>query len=401
VEWNKQLLAAAEAEDGFMTLKGVRTAAMMHLAMHDALSAIRHEYAPYALQADAPDADPIFAASQAAYEIALSQYPKQSVQWQMLLASTAHASGAAWQRSVELGKAAATAVLDSRKSDKWDSQAEYRFHPMGPGVYAEFREHSGTPEGFVFGAGWATVKPFALLRPDQFRVGPPPAIDSKEYAAAFDEVKDVGAFASRTRTANQTHLAMWWKEFVEASHNRLARDLVVRDRLELTRAARLFALLNMSIFDGYVSSFDSKFFYNHWRPYTAIHWADKDGNPATELDAQWDNLHKHTYAFPSYPSAHGTVCGAAMTVMAATFGEKREIWMETREVDKAGPMSGKIAMNPPTRSFESFAAAALECAMSRVYLGIHFRYDSVAGNELGHKVGGYVVEKYLTPVRGL
>jgi len=401
VEWNKQLLAAAEAEDGFMTLKGVRTAAMMHLAMHDALSAIRHEYAPYALQADVPDADPIFAASQAAYEIALSQYPKQSVQWQMLLASTAHASGAAWQRSVELGKAAATAVLDSRKSDKWDSQAEYRFHPMGPGVYAEFREHSGTPEGFVFGAGWATVKPFALVRPDQFRVGPPPAIDSKEYAAAFDEVKDVGAFASRTRTADQTHLAMWWKEFVEASHNRLARDLVVRDRLELTRAARLFALLNISIFDGYVSSFDSKFFYNHWRPYTAIHWADKDGNPATELDAQWDNLHKHTYAFPSYPSAHGTVCGAAMTVMAATFGEKRKIWMETREVDKAGPMSGKIAMNPPTRSFESFAAAALECAMSRVYLGIHFRYDSVAGNELGHKVGGYALEKYLTPVRDL
>ena len=401
VEWNKQLLAAAEAEDGFMTLKGVRTAAMMHLAMHDALSAIRHEYAPYALRADAPDADPIFAASQAAYEIALSQYPKQSVQWQMLLASTAHASGAAWQRSVELGKAAATAVLDSRKSDKWDSQAEYRFHPMGPGVYAEFREHSGTPEGFVFGAGWATVKPFALVRPDQFRVGPPPAIDSKEYAAAFDEVKDVGAFASRTRTADQTHLAMWWKEFVEASHNRLARDLVVRDRLELTRAARLFALLNISIFDGYVSSFDSKFFYNHWRPYTAIHWADKDGNPATELDAQWDNLHKHTYAFPSYPSAHGTVCGAAMTVMAATFGEKRKIWMETREVDKAGPMSGKIAMNPPTRSFESFPAAALECALSRVYLGIHFRYDSVAGNELGHKVGGYALEKYLTPVRDL
>jgi len=253
----------------------------------------------------------------------------------------------------------------------------------------------------VFGAGWATVKPFALVRPDQFRVGPPPAIDSKEYAAAFDEVKDVGAFASRTRTADQTHLAMWWKEFVEASHNRLARDLVVRDRLELTRAARLFALLNMSIFDGYVSSFDSKFFYNHWRPYTAIHWADKDGNPATELDAQWDNLHKHTYAFPSYPSAHGTVCGAAMTVMAATFGEKHKIWMETREVDKAGPMSGKIAMNPSTRSFESFAAAALECAMSRVYLGIHFRYDSVAGNELGHEVGGYALEKYLTPVRDL
>jgi len=88
-------------------------------------------------------------------------------------------------------------------------------------------------------------------------------------------------------------------------------------------------------------------------------------------------------------------------VMADTFGGQRKFTMETREVDKAGPMSGKIAMNPSTRSFESFAAAALECAMSRVYLGIHFRYDSVAGNELGHKVGGYALEKYLTPVRDL
>jgi len=113
------------------------------------------------------------------------------------------------------------------------------------------------------------------------------------------------------------------------------------------------------------------------------------------LDAQWDNLHKHTYAFPSYPSAHGTVCGAAMTVMADTFGEKRKFTMATPQVDKAGPGSGKIAMNPPTRSFESFPAAALECALSRVYLGIHFRYDSVAGNELGNNVGRYTLENYL------
>jgi membrane-associated phospholipid phosphatase len=399
VEWNEQLLATAEAEDGLMTLKGVRTAAMMHLAMHDALNAGRHEYAPYALKMNAPDAEPIAAASQAAYEVALSQYPKQAAQWQKILERTSRASGAAWQRSMELGHAAAAAVLDSRKGDRWDSQAEYRFHPMGPGVYAEFREHSGTPEGFVFGAGWATVRPFVLASADQFRVGPPPATDSKEYVAAFNEVKDVGSFASRTRTADQAHLAMWWKEFAEASHNRLARDLAVRDRLEPRRAARLFALLNMSIFDGYVSSFDSKFFYNHWRPYTAIHWADKDGNPATELDAQWDNLHKHTYAFPSYPSAHGTVCGAAMAVMADTFGEKRKFWMVTREVDKAGPVSGKIAMDPPQRRFDSFPAAALECALSRVYLGIHFRYDSLAGNELGRRVGAYAIANALTPLR--
>lgn len=395
VEWNRQLLSSAEAEDGFLTLKGVRAAAMMHLAMHDALNAVHRQYAAYALKTDAPRADPVAAASQAAYEIAINQYPQQAAQWREILERTA---GASEQRSVDLGKAAAAAVLESRKGDQWDQQAQYRFHPMGPGVYAEFREHSGTPAGFVFGAGWATVRPFMLSRPDQFRVGPPPAIDSPEYAAAFAEVKDVGSFASRTRTPDQTHLAMWWKEFVESSHNRLARELVQADDVGLRRAARLFALLNMSIFDGYVSVFDSKFFYNHWRPYTAIHWADKDGNPATGLDAQWDNLHRHTYAFPSYPSAHGTVCGAAMTVMADTFGAQRKFTMETREVDKAGPMSGKVRMDPPTRSFASFPEAALECSLSRVYLGIHFRYDSVAGNELGRKVGGYAVEKFLAPL---
>lgn len=397
-EWNGQLLATAEAEDGLLSLKGVRTAAMMHLAMHDALNAIHREYAPYALKKEVRDADPVVAASQAAYEIALSQYPKQSEQWRKLLDRAAHVSGAAQKRSVELGKAAAAAVLESRRGDLWDQQAEYRFHPMGPGVYAEFREHSGTPAGFVFGAGYAGVKPFALSRPEQFRVGPPPAINTAEYVTAFEEVKEVGSFASRTRTADQTHLAMWWKEFAEASHNRLARDLVRADHLELHKAVRLFALLNMSIFDGYVSSFDSKFFYNHWRPYTAIHWADKDDNPATELEAQWDNLHRHTYAFPSYPSAHGTVCSAAMAVMADTFGERRKFTMATREVDKAGPMSGKVAMNPPTRSFESFQAAARECGLSRVYLGIHFRYDAVAGNDLGDKVGRYAVANYLVPV---
>lgn len=87
-----------------------------------------------------------------------------------------------------------------------------------------------------------------------------------------------------------------------------------------------------------------------------------------------------------------------MTVMADTFSERRKFMMETREVDKAGPMSGKIRMAPPTRSFESFPAAALECSLSRVYLGIHFRYDSLAGNELGNNVGGYAMQKFLVPV---
>lgn len=271
---------------------------------------------------------------------------------------------------------------------------------MAPGVYAEFREHSGTPEGFVFGAGWAIARPFVLSGPDQFESPPPPEIESDAYARAFDEVKDLGADESPHRTPDQTHLALWWKDFVENSHNRLARQLVVEGRLDLVTAARLFALLEVSIYDAYLDVFHEKFRFNHWRPYTAIRWADHDGNPATTVDPGWNNTHGHTYAFPSYPSAHGCVCGAATTVLASVFGADRPYEMTTREVDRAGPGSGKIAMNPPTRSFPSFAAAAEECGLSRLYLGIHFRYDSEEGVALGRRIGEYVLAHALTPLAG-
>lgn len=190
---------------------------------------------------------------------------------------------------------------------------------------------------------------------------------------------------------------MWWKDFVENSHNRLARRLVDDEGLGLWAASRMFALLEMSIYDAYVSVFDNKFFYNHWRPYTAIRWASQDGNPDTNEDPEWTNLHRHTYAFPSYPSAHGTACAAAMSVLADTFGDDRPVTMRTEMVDRAGPLSEKIRMEPAERRFESFSAAAEECSLSRVYLGIHFRYDSEAGTELGRRIGARTVNGVLQP----
>jgi membrane-associated phospholipid phosphatase len=400
VDWNQRVLAVAEAEDGFLTLKGVRTATMMHLAIHDALNAIDRRYETYLPSPGAAGGDPLAAAAQAAHDVALHEYPGQAAAFDAeldrWLAGVEDETERA--RGVDTGRAAAASILAARQGDGWDSEAEYHWHPMGPGVYAEFAEHSGTPKGFVFGAGWATAKPFALEGPGQFRSPPPPAIASAAYTVAFREVKEVGRDESTTRTADQTHLAMWWKDFAENSHNRLARQLVTGEGLELWRAARLFALLDMGIYDGYVSVFENKFLYNHWRPYTAIRWAANDGNPDTEADPAWDNLHHHTYAFPSYPSAHGTVCAAAATVLADTFGEGYAFTMTTSQVDAAGPMSGKIPMEPPTRSFSSFSAAAMECAMSRVYLGIHFRYDSVAGNDLGREIGRYALETILRPL---
>jgi hypothetical protein len=89
-----------------------------------------------------------------------------------------------------------------------------------------------------------------------------------------------------------------------------------------------------------------------------------------------------------------------MTVLANTLGTGNEykFTMTTEEVDKAGPFSEKIKMNPPTRSFNSFSEAGLEAAMSRVYLGIHFRYDSEEGHKLGTKIGEYANENFLKPL---
>jgi membrane-associated phospholipid phosphatase len=401
ITWNERVLAVAEAEDHFLTLKGVRAAAMMHVAMHDALNSIRPKYAPYAYHADESDASPLVAAAQAAYEVAASQYPQQKTVWTDELQKwldTEQDGTAKKTKGIALGQAAAKAILKCRENDNWNAKAKYQWHPMAPGVYAEFSEHSGTPKGFIFGAGWAQMKPFMLAKAEQFRAPPPPPIGSRRYTVAFNEVKEVGRYASGSRTPDQTHFAMWWKEFVESSHNRLARGIATREASDLWDSARLFALLNMSITDAYISVFESKFFYNHWRPYTAIRWAAHDGNPATVPDPQWNNTHRHTYAFPSYPSAHGTTSAAAMTILGKTFGDRYRFTMRTPEVDEAGPLSAKVRMVPPTRSFTSFSAAAHECALSRVYLGIHFRYDSEQGERLGKKVGTYAWDHYLQSI---
>ncbi len=406
VGWNQLVLAVAEAEDGFLTLKGLRTATMMHLAVHDALNAIEPRYESYIsgepdLPAEsAADADPLAAVVAAATAIAVHEYPDNAERFETEGAAWLQAtpSGEARERGRALGRASAQRVLAERAGDGWDAEAQYQWHPMGPGVYADFAEHSGTPEGFIFGAGWAAARPFTLDNPGQFRAPPPPDIASAEYTAAFEEVKSVGRHESETRTEDQAHLAMWWKDFAENSHNRLARQLVVAESLDLWDAARLFALLNMSLYDAYINVFENKFLYNHWRPYTAIRWAANDGNPSTEPDEGWDNLHRHTYAFPSYPSAHGTACAAAMAAMEDTFGTGYAFTMTTNEIDIAGPFSGKVAMEPPTRSFDDFSSAAMECALSRIYLGIHFRYDSEAGNVLGSRIGEHVTSRFLRPL---
>ena len=197
--------------------------------------------------------------------------------------------GPAKTRGIELGQAAAAAILALRAADGSDTPLVVSDYPQGtaPG---EYRFTPGTP--FAFAPGWAEVTPFVLRDSSQFRPGPPYAVTSKKYAADFNEVKRLGGDGVTTpsaRTAEQTEIALFWVESSPLQWNRIARTVSADTGLDLWEQARLFGLLNMALADGYVGSFETKYHYNYWRPVTAIQTADTDGNPRhqrrPELDA--------------------------------------------------------------------------------------------------------------------
>jgi hypothetical protein len=381
VAWNRIVYEIAFAEDQFFTFKGHRAFAMAHIAMHDALNAVVPLYRQYAYRGREPGANAIAAAAQAAHDVILSQYPAQRMaldaelaRW---LAQVPNTPGKT--RGITLGQQAAASILAMRAGDGWDFPGTYVFS-------AVIGAYQTTPpwNGFVLQPGFRFAKPFGLQSPAQFRPPPPPPLASAAYAAAYNEVKDFGRVDSTVRTVDQTLYAIWWMEFAEGSVNRLARRLTTERKMHLWQATRMFAQLNMSLFDGYVANWDSKFEHNRWRPYTATRAAALDSNPLTEPQLDWEPL-RPTPPFPDYVSAHATGTGAAMEILKRTFGDFVSFTMDT------------ITAPPgmPTRSFASFSAAAEECADSRVRLGWHFRYSSDRGLTLGRAVAGWLDEHYL------
>jgi hypothetical protein len=381
VDWNQITYEIGFAEDQFGTLKTHRAFVMTHIAIHDALNSIFPLYRRFAYRGNDFFAHPIAAAAQAAHDVLVSQYPGEQTRLdaELLKWLSRIPDGPYKTRGVRLGQQSAATILALRVGDGWDFQGTYTFSNE-PGDYQT------TPpwNGFVAQPGFRFAKPFGLRAPDQFRPAPPPALNSAKYAAAYNEVKDFGRVDSTVRTIDQTRYAVWWMEFTEGSVNRLTRQLVTQRGTHLWQAARLFALLNMSIYDSYVAVWDTKFEYNHWRPYTAIREAARDRNHATEADPNWEPL-RTTPPFPDYVSAHSTACGATFEILKRTWGDHVSFTMETTT---APP-------EMPTRSFRSFSSAAAECADSRVRLGYHFRYATNRGLALGRTVAEWLDENHL------
>lgn len=368
-----------------------RVAAMVSASVFDSVNGIRPRYKPLRVRPAAPRyASQRAAAVQAAYAILVNQYPAQiaslTTRHDASIAAIASTESA---RSIQAGITWGQSVADSiwvwRLTDGIAPPPPPFLGVLGivgaPSAVGVWRP---TPLLNAPGAAvqFATMTPWVLQRPSQFRLPPPLALTSAEYAADYNEIKVMGAFAGSGRSGDQSELVLFWAGNTPLYWNRIASQISMDRSLSLSENAHLFALLNVTMADAGIACFDSKYRYVFWRPITAIRAGDTDGNPSTDPDPAWtpwlDFFPSGTPAHPEYPSAHATFSGSATFILATAFGD-------------ATPFTVTSELRPGTRSFPSFSAAVAEIADARVFGGIHFRTSCVRGNLLGQAVADYVL----------
>jgi len=389
-----------------------RMYAMMHVAVHDALNAIERRSRPYAVSLNAtpgtsPDAA-VAAAARAVLVTVLGSFsfflPADcinagiaSVEEDYAAALAAIPNGPARAQGVALGQAAAAAILALRSADGFDTPPIDPTYQEGtaPG---EYRYTPGTP--FAFAPHWGEVTPFVLHDGSQFRPGPPYSLTSRKYAADVNEVQRLGGDDVTTpsaRTDEQTEIALFWVESSPLAWNRLTRSVATAEGTDLWESARLFGLLNLAMADGYIGTFDTKYHYRFWRPVTAIRLAAIDGNPATIADPTWTPL-VQTPPIPDYDSGHATEGGAAAEVLRQFFETDELSFSACSFTLPAGQTCSDAS--PTLRHFTSFSQAADENAVSRIYVGFHFRDAVETGTRHGEKIGRRAVNHFLRPVHG-
>ena len=384
VDWSRIVFEAAMTDDGYVSFLGTRAQAMMHIAMHDALNAIDPRFDQYAYFGRSKGANPVAAAAKAAHDVLVAAYPDQQATLDDELATwlATVPNGSGKTKALTLGAKAAAAIVALRQDDGTVVDLESPGYTPGtePGDYQYV-----PPYDFTLAEDFRYATLFGLESPEQFRVPAPPALTSRTYARAYREVKSVGAADSTTRTTDQSNAANWWYESSEIGWPRIARVTTTSEDLRIWRAARIFALVNMSLYDSYVAGWDSKFYWDSWRPYTAIRAGDTDDNPRTGEDATWES-YLETPPVQDYPSTHSALGAGAAEVLKRVF--------KTNHVPFSMRSLSALPANP-VRSFDTFTQAADENADSRVRAGIHFRFATEQGKALGREVGSYIVHHHL------
>ena len=383
-----------------------RLYAMVHIAIHDAVNAIERRSRPYAYDAQAVSYASFDAAVATAARNVLrnviGELPADCIGTGLATVDADYESalsaippGPSRSAGVEVGRAAARAILRLRRHDGSEQPLIDPAFPQGtaPG------EYRFTPDlPFVFLPGWGRVTPFVLTHAAQFRPEPPYDVRGKKYAADVAEVQTLGGdniTTPSTRSADQTEIGLFWLESSPQAWNRLARTVSAAQLLEPWENARLFALLNVAMADGYIGSWDTKYHYLFWRPVTAIRLGDTDGNPLTIGDPTWTPL-QLTYPIPDYDSGHAVQGGVAAEILRRFFSTDH---INFTACSFTLPL-GSTCTDPGAvyRSYSSFSQAAEENSLSRIYVGIHFRKAVEEGERHGRRIAGRAVKLFFRPV---
>jgi hypothetical protein len=386
-DWNAVMVRTVAVQNPFAQ---ARSAAIAQLAVFEAVNAIKGEFDSYlvtALPVPSP-ADADAAAVAAAHRVLITLVPAAAASLDAARAASLSAipDGQAKVNGVAVGEAAAAAMLASRVDDGAVPPA---FHLPGSSDPGEWQLTAGCPAAGGILAHWGNVAPFGLKDAEQFKPAPPPPLSSRQYARAFNEVKEVGALQSPVRPAHLTDVARFYAVVLAvATWNPAAAQVAVEQRRSLSFNARLFALMNMAISDALVAVMHTKYEHVFWRPETAIPNADRDGNPDTEADIAWQPL-LPTPCFPSYGSAHAAASYAARRVLERLLGDRNIV------VELAHPAAPGIVLD-----YDSFDAITEDIDDARVYGGIHFRFDQRAGASQGEKIGAWMVSHHLRSAGG-
>ena len=349
-----------------------RAIAMMNTAIYDAVNRARNGHGVYYNQGvSAPGGNVRAAAAQAAHDVLVAVNPSQAAAYDTALASSLAqvGNGAAKTNGVATGAAYASAMLAARSND--GSTAVVNYVPGSlPGQWRP------TPPGYGPAAvpQWGGVTPFLMTSGSQFRPAAPPALDSAEYLAAYNEVKDIGSANSLTRTADQTNSALFWDTANGTTWIRIGVDVIADDGLSTFGNAQVMAKLSTAVADSLIAGFDAKYTYNFWRPVTAIREGDLDGIAGTIGDPNWSPLFG-TPSHPSYLSTHSLQSGAASAVLLGLVQD--QAFCDTIGLD--------------TRCFSGIGQAAQDAANSRLWGGIHFRFDNEIGLATGQSIGKWAL----------
>ena len=391
IEWNRILQSTLGIPGALpSTIFVTRPFAILHVAMFDALNSIDYTYRQYAVRVS-PSGSPSreVAAAQAARDVMVAMFPGQASTFDAALAATvARFPGDPATQGSLIGAGAARAMLAARANDGWARAAQVPYVLTAlPGYWQPVPPQNATATLVHY----QEVLPFAIGGRNHFLMEPPPLLTSARYAADFNEVKLLGGATSTARTAQQTQTAQLWAAVGYSTSApgvwyNLARDLTRTRALNGVDAARVFALLAITMHDALQTSFSAKFLYGLWRPTTAIRNADRDNNPATDADPTFVSLIP-TPPYPSYPGNMACIGASSSALFARLWGRD--------DIPFSITWTGIAPTTDVTRSYNGFRELADEEARSRIYAGIHYTFDHTASFGSCSGAANYVFSNVL------